>query len=600
MPAVVAGGRSGVLEGLQAVSVPWVYLDTPQAVAEAVAALRDGPIGFDLETTGLDPLTDRARLMQLSDGQRVLVVDLWATGGLAAWSDLLRGLRLVAHNAVFEMGFLRAAGIQHTVDCSMIGEHIASGGQGSLGLDAVIERRYGVVLDKATDLRTGWDGDLSDEKLAYAAADAYWCRQAWVDQQATISENKSQRAYAVVRDTQPAVVAMYANGVGFDRQGAVTILDDIAHRRGELEAVLSASMPGVNLRSPAQIGQWLTQRMSAEALEKWPKTNKGALMTGAAELEANVGLLSGDTAAVLREALIPYQALDRNQTRVRDYLDRVGADGRIHPQLTLTAAVTGRMSCRSPNLQAVPREAEIRRLFCAAPGTRLVLCDFGAIELRVAAHVVGAKGLLQAFEAGVDPHKQTASMLFNKPLEAVVPADRKVAKGCNFGLLYGQSAAGLRDYIEGLTGINLTLEEATQHRKRWFESYPEFASWQKEYTAGTKRKLMARTVCGRERRWDTVGNWKATQALNLPVQGTAAEVMQIALAQIHAGLEGMQTRLALVVHDEVLLEAPPDEVEAVKTLVRDAMVAGMREVFPDATDNGLADPEDGDSWADKG
>jgi DNA polymerase-1 len=247
----------------------------------------------------------------------------------------------------------------------------------------------------------------------------------------------------------------------------------------------------------------------------------------------------------------------------------------------------------------VPRDPEARGLFRAPPGRVLVAADYDQMELRVAALLAGEEALLAAYRAGRDAHALTAAALLGKAPEAVTGDERRLAKAANFGLLYGQSAEGLRAYAAAAYGVAMTAAEARRHRAAWLAAHPGFRDWHARVRAAAGRDAAARTPAGRERRGSAGEGLGATRALNHPVQGGAAEVLLAALARLHRGLAaaGLDAALVAAVHDELVVEAAAADAPAAARVLEGAMVAGMLEVLPGAPVAGLVEARAGPSWA---
>jgi DNA polymerase-1 len=252
--------------------------------------------------------------------------------------------------------------------------------------------------------------------------------------------------------------------------------------------------------------------------------------------------------------------------------------GRVHTNYNQIGISTGRLSSNNPNLQNIPirteQGREIRRAFVAETGHRLIAADYSQVELRIVAHVAEDPGLLQAFADDEDIHTATAAAVLGIAQNEVDKYQRRIAKAVNFGLVYGQSAFGLAQ------GTGMKLEEAREFIKTYFEKYPGI----KQYIEETKKMAVEQgyveTLLGRRRDFSNLAKLKGPQrgaaereAINMPIQGTAADIMKQAMITLHAELQTqkLQSRLLLQVHDEVVLEVPESEVEAVAALTREVM-----------------------------
>ena len=533
-----------------------------QALAEIVA--RGGRVGLDLETTGLDPLTAQARLLQVApEAGPVLVVDLFKAGGLHAFREELERIRPVAHNAIFDAGFLWRAGVRVVPDCTMLAGHVLTGRREKLS--ALAATHLGLEMEKELQ-KADWSGELSEAQFRYAAFDALVTLRLWPVLEAEIGERRSEQAYALMRDAQPAIVQMQLAGMPFDVVAQRELVERLAVERERLRLALAEVLNGRNPNSGPQLGEWLTEALGGAGSplhHAWPKTATGKLGTGAHELKKGLSYLPPEPARVVAELLLPYKVVEKRLSAfgvgMEKHLHPV--TGRIHASFHLAGTVTGRMSSSEPNMQQIPRERDFRGLFKAPPGRAFVIADYSQMELRVAAILAGEEALLEAYREGKDTHRLTAAMILAKPAEVVTKEERQLAKAVNFGLLYGQGAKGLQDYAASSYGVEISERKASDYRRAWFKAYPAFGQWHTRTASDARRALAVRTPAGRERRWSSQdrsapGGFRETEAYNTPVQGAAAEAMLAALGVMARELEaaGSEAMPLMVVHDELILE----------------------------------------------
>ena len=346
-----------------------------------------------------------------------------------------------------------------------------------------------------------------------------------------------------------------------------------------------------NLNSPQQLGAVLFEDLQ---LPHGRKTQRG-YSTDADTLE---GLRA--IAPEVIEPLLRYRQLSKlNSTYVEGLLRLTEASGRVHSYFDQVATATGRISSSEPNLQNIPvRTAEgkeIRRAFLPREGWVLLDADYSQIELRLMAHFSGDAALVEAFQTGQDVHARTASEIFDVPLEWVDGTLRSRAKAVNFGLIYGISGFGLARN----TGVS--QKEAKEFIERYFAKYPGVKRFMDGAAADGQQRGYALTMMGRRR---YLPELKASQAnvrefgkraaMNTPVQGTAADIIKLAMVRVDEALrrEGLQSRLILQVHDELLLECPPEEVETAARLLRESMENVITLSVPLQ-----ADVHQGDNWA---
>ncbi|MCR4877282.1 MAG: DNA polymerase I [Clostridiales bacterium] len=357
------------------------------------------------------------------------------------------------------------------------------------------------------------------------------------------------------------------------------------------EVITAAGGEAFNLNSPQQLGEVLFERMK---LPHGKKTSKG-YSTSAEVLEG----LRFDAPEII-EPLLRYRQLAKlNGTYVEGLLPLVDAGGRVHSTFDQTATATGRISSSEPNLQNIPVRTEegreIRQAFLPREGWILLDADYSQIELRLMAHFSGDEALLEAFRNGEDIHTRTASEIFDVPKNWVTPELRSRAKAVNFGLIYGISGFGLSRN----TGVS--QREAREFIEKYFRKYPGVKRFMDEFAAEGLRNGYARTLMGRRRYLPELQSPKAPirefgkrAAMNTPVQGTAADIIKLAMVRVDKALReaGMQSRLILQVHDELLLECPPEEAEQAAALLKEAMEGAMELQVPL-----VAEVHQGKNWA---
>ncbi len=257
----------------------------------------------------------------------------------------------------------------------------------------------------------------------------------------------------------------------------------------------------------------------------------------------------------------------------------VDLDGRIRSHFDPLAADSGRFSCSEPNLQQVPTERTapgLRACFRAPPGRTFVVADYAQIELRVAAALAPCEALAAVFRGGGDPHRATAATLTGKAPEAVTKQERTLAKAVNFGFLFGMGARTFRSYARASYGLDLDERAARQAKDAFFRTYPGLAAWHRRTAALGRRPgpVTVRTRLGRRKRFEP-GRFSLPSALNIPVQGTAAEGFKRALVDLAPRIAPLDGHIVLCVHDEIVVEVPEAAAKAARAAVVRAMQAGM-------------------------
>jgi DNA polymerase-1 len=378
--------------------------------------------------------------------------------------------------------------------------------------------------------------------------------------------------YREVERPLSAVLAhMEATGVRLDvaylRALSLEVAEEIA--RLEAEVFRLAGHP-FNLNSRDQLERVLFDELGLPAIGKTEKTGKRS--TSAAVLEAL------REAHPIVEKILQYRELTKLKSTYIDPLPDLihPRTGRLHTRFNQTATATGRLSSSDPNLQNIPVRTplgqRIRRAFIAEEGWLLVALDYSQIELRVLAHLSGDENLIRVFREGRDIHTETASWMFGVPREAVDPLMRRAAKTINFGVLYGMSAHRLSQELA------IPYEEAQAFIGRYFQSFPKVRAWIEKTLEEGRRRGYVETLFGRRRyvpdleaRVKSVREAAERMAFNMPVQGTAADLMKLAMVKLFPRLEEMGARMLLQVHDELVLEAPKERAEAVARLAKEVM-----------------------------
>jgi DNA polymerase I-like protein with 3'-5' exonuclease and polymerase domains len=306
------------------------------------------------------------------------------------------------------------------------------------------------------------------------------------------------------------------------------------------------------------------------------------------EAFAKVGVELPDTAEstlkrtdhAAAKLLLRYRAFEmaRRLTPLTD----IRPDGRIYSEFLPLGAASGRFSSRDPNLQNVPR-GTVRKYFGPTdPARRLVVADYSQIELRVASWIANDQKMKEAFARGEDLHRLTAAAILAKPVGQVTKEDRQLAKAVNFGLLYGQGAAGLVEYAATTYGVTLDLLTATSIRAKFFNHYSGLAAWHRSAWERAKATTEGRTETGRRLLIpETASDWTRFQArTNFPVQGSAADGLKYSMILLSDKLPAGACLIATV-HDELICETDASQAEEVRQLTVNSMLQGMRTVFPD-------------------
>ncbi|HEX5455531.1 MAG TPA: DNA polymerase I [Stellaceae bacterium] len=490
------------------------------------------------------------------------------------------GVLKIGHDMKSVLHLLRRYGIDvEAYDCTMLMSYVLDGGQVEHTTEALTQRALQHDLPPLKGLIGTGKSLICFAEVAPKAACEFAAERADAVLRAhlllkarLIREHMTAFYETVERPLAPVVAAMEDAGVKVDREALAELSRDFARRIAELEQAIWRDVGNqFNIGSTKQLGEVLFDKLQ---LPGGKKGKTGAYGTDASILE---------TLAPLHP--VPAQVLEwRQLTKLKStYADALGDNidsktGRVHTSFALAATATGRLSSSDPNIQNIPIRTEegrkIRRAFVAEPGHLLLSADYSQIELRLAADVADVAELKRAFQAGQDIHALTASEVFGVPVEGMDPLVRRRAKAINFGIIYGISAFGLGNQI------GVPQAEAAEYIRAYFERFPGIRAYMERIKAEARRTGYVETIFGRKCYIPGIRDANPArragaerQAINAPLQGSAADIIKRAMARLPAKLaaSGLKARMLLQVHDELLFETPEAEVEATARLVREVM-----------------------------
>jgi DNA polymerase-1 len=490
-----------------------------------------------------------------------------------------------AHNAKYDMTVLAEAGseLRGLAFDSMIAAHLVEPTGQSIGLKSLVFQNFGVEMTEIQSLIGKGKNQISmadvdvDKVSRYACADADYTFRLVEHYRPQLAERGVEQLF---RDVEmpliPVLMEIERTGVLLDLDFLAQMSRDLAARLRELEKQIQTMVGApINIASPQQLGDALFNQLKLPTTGL-PKTKTGQISTAADVLES---LRSAHPVIAL---ILEHRELSKLQGTYVDALPALvhPRTGRVHTDYNQTGTVSGRVSSSNPNLQNIPIRTElgrrVRRAFIAPRGSKLMSADYSQVELRILAHVAHDHGLLDAFARGQDIHAATAAKLYKVPLEQVTPAMRQHGKTMNFGIAYG-----ITDY-----GIATRSEMSQAEARQLIDSYFTQFAQVKEYIENTKREARERgyvqTLLGRRRYFPelqratkNIGarNAAEREAINHPIQGSAADILKLAMIRLHHELHArhLKTRMTLQVHDELVFECPDDEVQIVAPLVREVM-----------------------------
>ncbi len=509
----------------------------------------------------------------------------------------------IGHNLKYDAHILSRHGMPvRTYDDTMLLSYVLDGGSHGHGMDELSELHLGHrPIPYAEVCGTGrkaitFDRVPLDKALAYAAEDADITLQLHrVLKPRLVTERMTTVYETIERPLVGVIAAMEEAGIKVDAAALKRLSAEFAERMAVLEGEIHALAGGpFNVGSPKQLGEVLFDRLGLPGGKKSTKT--GAYSTDGSVLEA----LAAQGQPIAQKVLDWRQIAKLKGTYTDALQDQINPrTGRVHTSFSLAATNTGRLSSNEPNLQNIPIRTEegrkIRYAFIAEPGHRLVSVDYSQIELRLVAHIADVGLLKTAFREGVDIHAMTASQVFGVPLAEMTPDIRRKAKAINFGIIYGISGFGLA------AQLGIGQAEARSFIEAYLERLPELRAWMDATKRLCREQGFVTTLFGRKVHIPGIKDpnfarrgFAERQAINAPIQGTAADIIKRAMARLPTALEaeGLSARMLLQVHDELLFEAPEAEAEATARVARRVMEEAATLSVPLIAEAGI-----GMSWA---
>jgi len=571
-------------------------VDTDKKLNDLVKALNKAKIiSFDTETTSTEEM--RAGMVGVSlaitEGEGYYIPIGHNSGTNLPLQQVIDALTppmtnpkigKVAHNAKYDYIILAKTGLTVTplTFDTMLAEFIIDPSSRHLGLKNLAFVKLGDEMTHIEELIGKGKKQVSMAEVAiesvapYAVADAETTLRLMPLAEKELKRvNGEKLLQEIDLPLTPVLADMEMEGISLDLPFFEKMSKELTKRLGEIEKqVYDLVGKTFNINSTQQLSDVLFKNLGLEPPDRGKKTVSGHYSTAAGVLEE----LSGKHPVV--DLVLEQRELSKIKSTYVDALPpAVDSNGRVHTSYSQIGAVTGRLSSNNPNLQNIPIRTEtgrrVRNGFIAGKGNVLLSVDYSQIELRIVAHMAQDEGMLAAFRAGEDIHATTAGAIYGVDPEVVTKEMRRHAKAINFGLIYGMSAFGLT------RSTDLTLSEADRFVKAYFEKFPGI----KGYLDGIKKQAASQgyveTLLGRRRYFPAlqsrtnpqIKNREEREAINAPIQGTAADIMKIAMLKIPPALKKakLKAKMLLQVHDEIVLECPKSELEKTAKVVKETM-----------------------------
>ncbi|OLA84704.1 MAG: DNA polymerase I, partial [Roseburia sp. 40_7] len=464
---------------------------------------------------------------------------------------------------------------KHLHDCG-IAAYLLNPLQGTYPYEDIAKNYLNLMIPSQTDLldKMSLVSAMEERPEAALKCICYMAYTAWKSKDILTEQLKETGMYPLYEEIELPLVYVLSDmereGIIADKDALAAYGENLTSRIAELEqSIYDKAGEEFNINSPKQLGVILFEKL------KMPNGKKSK--TGYSTAADVLDKLAPEYPIVAE--ILEYRQLTKLKSTYADGLSNdIDADGRIHSTFHQTITATGRISSTEPNLQNIPIRMElgrlIRKVFLPAEDCVFADADYSQIELRVLAHMSGDEQLIEAYKEARDIHRTTASQVFHIPFDEVTDLQRRNAKAVNFGIVYGISSFGLSQ------DLSISKKEAAEYIKRYFETYPKIKSFLDGLVSEAKEKGYSLTMFGRRRPVPELTSSNFMQrsfgervAMNAPIQGTAADIIKIAMIRVHDRLaeEGLQSKLILQVHDELLIETHKEELTQVEQILTEEM-----------------------------
>ncbi len=593
------GGRNGRLAGVSMAlpEGPWANVNSTRRRAAYL------PLGHRELGTAQGSL-DLGGTGEAGGDGRLVAGQIPLESALAKLKPLLEdpAVLKVGRNIKEDMGVLRAHGIEIApVDDTVVLSFVLDAGRHSHSLDELARLYLDRQTTKVTDVtgsgakRIGFDLVPLDRARDYAAEDADVTMQLWTQFKPRLAREHMVTTYETVeRPLIPVLLGMEQAGIKIDASRLRTLSAEFERRMADLELEIHKTAGReFNVGSPKQLGEILFDE------QKLPGGRRNKNGTWATDVSILEELAAQGHALPVK--IMEHRQISKLKGTYTDALVREldARTGRVHTSYQMTGAATGRLASTEPNLQNIPVRTEegrkIRQAFIAEQGHKLLSADYSQIELRLLAHVADLATLKDAFARGDDIHAITASEMFGVPVAGMDPNVRRRAKAINFGIIYGISAFGLANQL----GIGQA--EAREYIAKYFLRYPGIRDYMETTKAYARMHGYVKTPFGRKIHLKYINDkaqgmraFAERAAINAPLQGGAADIIKKAMIRLPAALKAARLtgRMLLQVHDELLFEAPDEEIDRTRDVTRKVMESAATLSVPLVVDTGV-----GDNWA---
>ena len=577
-----------IIDSVESMEAMLAELEKAQALAVDVESTSIDPMAANLVGIALTAREGAGYYIPITHKPQSRIPNIPLLAVIEQLKPLLQnpGIAKYAHNANYDLTVLAEQGLEVTpVTCdTMVAEWLINPGSRNLGLKNLAWTRLGVEMTPIEELIGSGKKQLTMDRVPVEKAAPYACAD--VDMTLRLAnqlqpELREKALWELFSEIEmplvPVIVDMQRAGVKLDVGYLAEMGRDLGQRLGELQEQIEGYVGhAININSTQQLSVALFDEMGLAL--PWMRRGKSGYYSTAADVLEKIR----DKHPVV-ELILEHRQLSKLKGTYVDALPALvqPRTGRVHTSFNQAGSVTGRFSSSNPNLQNIPIRTElgreIRRAFVAEEGWLLLAADYSQVELRVLAHISGDPTMLAAFSRGEDIHASTAAAIYGVPLAEVTRAQRRVAKMTNFAISYGVTGYGLSERTE------LTPEEAEVFIQTYFKTYPRIKEYIEQTRAQARDQGYVETLLGRRRYFPELGTRARVHhnvreqayrmAINAPIQGTAADILKVAMNRLWRDLQarGLRSRMILQVHDELVLEVPKDELDQMTPLVIETM-----------------------------
>ncbi len=555
-------------------------------------------MAIDTETTGLDVFNSQLRLLQIATyNTPVFVIDLFKVSS-EDQNIIKKIMKLnntkIFQNAKFDLKFLYHNGyiVKGTLFDTMIAGQLLRSNSGPFRVNlAELSKFYlGKELNKE-EQKSDFSGELTTSQLQYAAKDAYILLELREAIQSDLRKAKLEKIATIEFSCIYAIMDMELTGMKVDEQLLSTYTLQIEKQVQQYHEILDSFVinkviqqtffgieqsHSINFNSQKQVLTFLNEN------DIFVDDTSQASLASYADHPIIIALKNYRKAYKLYGSFLQPLPKDINSKT-----------GRIHASYSQIGASSGRMSCHKPNMQQVPRDKKFREMFIPEKGNCFIIADYSQVELRIAAEIANDPRMIEAYKENEDLHKLTASLITNSPISEITKEQRQSAKAVNFGLIFGMGSRGLMNYSRDVYGIDITLEQADLFRNEYFKAYTGIKKWHDHLKSSPPTS--AKSITGRRYFYrDTTG---FSSFCNTPVQGSAADILKIALGNLYQKIKYGDIHIVAVIHDEIIIECKKEIAKQTKETLQIVMENAGQTFLSNVPL--VADIEIASSWAEK-